>query len=411
MPHFLQDKDIVVAGAGLGGLAFALGLKKQWPAGLPPPRVTVYERDTEAGAPDRAGTSLSLAGTDETGGLVALRDLGVLDAILGHAIAGLDEKGAFKLWDSNWAELMSIRAKPAAGLPTAGIRIARKNLRQTLIDAATAADITIRWGLPCVAAAKLPDGRMSVSLADETTVECDLLVAADGASSKLRASLLPAHALDYAGVVWLGGQATFPDGIPQPITLNWGLQLSGQGKACFYSPVDEHTAVWSVMVPETHPRDRITKASTDEQRREVLAEARGHGAALGPLLQTFADATNLEDVNCLPARDRAPFRHDLAGWGNVVFVGDSNHAVSPAAGYGANLAMKDGWDLARLLCASGELGEAVKAYDDVSVPRAAGVLRSSRLRMRAALWTGWKWVLFRAFVVFGGFMLRLKGQA
>ncbi|ODQ70252.1 hypothetical protein LIPSTDRAFT_107393 [Lipomyces starkeyi NRRL Y-11557] len=30
---------------------------------------------------------------------------------------------------------------------------------------------------------------------------------------------------------------------------------------------------------------------------------------------------------------------------SVVFIGDSNHAVSPSAGNGANMALKDGWSL------------------------------------------------------------------
>jgi 2-polyprenyl-6-methoxyphenol hydroxylase-like FAD-dependent oxidoreductase len=85
-PHFLSGRHIVVAGAGMAGLSFAVALRKLWLTGVPPPRITIFERDSEHDALGREGYSLSLAGFNNTGGLVALRNLGLLDKILSQAI-------------------------------------------------------------------------------------------------------------------------------------------------------------------------------------------------------------------------------------------------------------------------------------------------------------------------------------
>lgn len=408
--HFLAGKQIVVAGGGMAGLAFAIALRKQWPPGQEPPAITIFERDTEAAAAGREGYSLSLAGFDGTGGLVALKDLGLLDVALGHAVLGLDGSGCFKIWDADWAELMSVRLKPAAGLPTAGIRIARKNLRRTLIDAAVGDQPdAIRWGVACTAAERLEGGRVRVRLADESTVDCDFLVVADGANSKLRASIRPGDTLQHAGAIQIGGNGLFPGGIPKPVDDNWGLQLSGQGVCCFFSPVDDKTVVWALSIREAEGRPPLDRGSP-EKVQALMDEALQLGHMFGEPFKTIIEATDPSTALCIPARDRQPFAHDADG-GSVVFIGDSNHAVSPFAGYGANLALKDGWDLATKLCGSSSLAEAVAAYDSVSVPRAAKVLKSSRWRIDMGHSTGLKFRFFRLFVTFGGFMLWLVGKS
>jgi 2-polyprenyl-6-methoxyphenol hydroxylase-like FAD-dependent oxidoreductase len=304
---------------------------------------------------------------------------------------------------------MSVRFKPAPGLPTAGIRIARKNLRRTLIDAVNRTD-QIRWGMACVSAAKLDDGKMRVWLDGQPTVDCDLLIVADGANSKLRASLRPGDTLQYAGAMQMGGDAVFPQGLPRPLDTNWGLQISeGSGVCCFYSAVDKSSAVWALSIREPHPRPALDKDSPD-QHRAILEETLKLGHEFGDRFKTIVGATDPKTVFCIPARDKKPFLHDPA-LGSVVFIGDSNHAVSPFAGYGASLAMKDGWDLASSLCQSGSVAEAVVAYDAISVSRAAKVLNSSHWRIDMGHSSGLKFLWFKVIITFGGFMLWLLGKS
>lgn len=359
----------------MAGLSFATALRKLWPDAIPPPRVTIFERDTREDAVGRQGYSISLAGHDSTGGLVALRDLGLLDEALKHAILGLENTGCFKIWDADGRDLMSVRPRPAKGLPTAVIRIARKHARQVLLQAVTD---EVRWGVAWVSATRLENGRVLVRVAgenhdlgpDQSAVECDLLVVADGANSKIRAGLRPHDGLEYAGAVQIGGVAHFPDGIPAPVNENWGLQISGgRGVCCFYSPVDSYGVVWGLSFLESDPRPRRRDLDSAEAIRPVMEEARTNGSMLGQLFHTVVDATaDPAGVFSFPARDKKPFSHDPDGT-PIIFIGDSNHAVSPFAGYGASLALKDGWDLAQSLVSATGFKDAVQRYDAVSVSR------------------------------------------
>jgi 2-polyprenyl-6-methoxyphenol hydroxylase-like FAD-dependent oxidoreductase len=129
------------------------------------------------------------------------------------------------------------------------------------------------------------------------------------------------------------------------------------------------------------------------------------------LFHTIVDATtNPADVFCFPARDKKPFYHS-ADAGPIIFIGDSNHAVSPFAGFGANLALKDGWDLAQKLVAATSLKNAVQGFDALSVPRASKVLETSRWRIKYAHSTGLRFFFFRFLLVVLGFALWLTGRS
>ncbi|KAI1858509.1 uncharacterized protein JN550_012556 [Neoarthrinium moseri] len=256
--HFLSGKSIIIAGAGMAGLSFVAALHKHWDSRLPPPRVSIYERDTEEVSVGREGYSLSINGIDKDGGLYTLMQLGLLDRTLAHAIIGMEGTGCFKVWTEDWKELISIRQKPVKGLPTSTIRIARKNLRRILVD--TVSEVTqIEWGESCVSATRLEDNRVRVQIVDSVTgethdEECDLLIAADGSSSKIRAALRPDDKLQYAGAVQMGGLARFDGPLPPPVDLNWGGVLTKSGSFVFFSPVSKSEIVWALSVREKQPR-------------------------------------------------------------------------------------------------------------------------------------------------------------
>lgn len=402
--HFLEGKTIVVAGGGIAGAAFAAGLRKQWDPALKPPRIIIFDRDSQDVAAQREGYSLSLAGTDSTGGLAALKKLDLLDQTLASAVSGLDGCGSFKIWGADWREYVSLRRKPMPGIATPSIRIARKDLRRVLHGAADVEGM-IQWESQCVSARQCGNGRVAVRVlqGDNERVleqECDLLVAADGASSKLRSFFRSNDTLEYAGAVLRGGLSRFDGPLPKPIDKDWGFMLSGTGVSCFLSPVDEHSVVWAVGHLEDDQVPPLNRNSPAEVQA-VIDQSLELGSLFQEPFRTIATRIDPSTIMCLNAKDKMPFRHDAASLETlpVVFIGDSNHAVSPFAGYGANLAICDGWDLAENLCKKGSLKSAVAGYDEASVPRAARIVQSSRKRLKMGHSTGWRYWIFLAMMM------------
>ncbi|KAI1319642.1 putative monooxygenase [Xylariaceae sp. FL0255] len=410
--HFLSGKRIVVAGAGISGLAFALAIRKSWDPSIETPSITIYDRDTREAGFKREGYTLSLSGADNNGGLYTLKQLGLLDETMDVAVLRADGQGSFTMWTSEFKPLLSIRPKPPPELPTGGIRIRRKDLRRILIDAVSTTTEPC-WGTACVSANRLDDGRVQVKLVnqetkEETFEECDLLIAADGASSKVRAAIRPNDHLQFTGAVQMGGNAQFPEGIPSPLDISWGTVLTGTGQNCFFSPVDEHSLVWAIST--LSPIERSSYDSSDaSQVQAMLREASELGKTMTEPFKTIVEATDPATTFVLNARDKEPFPHD-ATTGSIIFIGDSNHAVSPFAGFGANLALKDGLDLAQQLCRSQTLQKALTAYDKLRVPLAKKTLQSSHWRIKVGHVTGVQFWTYRIFFGFAGMMLQLLGK-
>ncbi|KAI1748870.1 putative monooxygenase [Xylaria castorea] len=413
--HYLSGKKIVVAGAGIAGLAFAIALRKIWPPSIEPPVVVIYDRDAKGLSVGREGYSLSLNGTDRDSGLYALKQLGLLDEIIDLAIFRVQEQGRgaghFTMWTHEFKPMISVRAKATADIPTTSIRIARKDLRRVLVEAASAS-AEIRWGTACTSVEQLDNGRLRIRLVNEelaeTEAECDILVAADGASSKIRACLRPDDNLQFAGAVQLAGIAKFESAIPSPLDSNWGGVLTGTGASCFFSRVDQHSLVWALSILEAAPRPKHDNHDP-QQGQEILCQVRELGKDITEPFKTILNATDPSTMLVLNAMDKQPFPNDMKA-GPVIFIGDSNHAVSPFAGNGANLALKDGWDLAEQLCQSSDLDRAMTTYDKRSFPRAVATLKSSHWRIKVGHATGLQYWMYRIFFTMVGAVMTVLSR-
>ncbi|KAI6766164.1 hypothetical protein HG530_007234 [Fusarium avenaceum] len=385
--HFLQRKTIIVAGGGIAGSAFVIGLRKLWSPRLEEPRIIIYDRDSPDVSAQREGYTVSLAGYDTSGGLIALNKLGLLQQTLDKAVSGLNNEGAFKIWGPKWNEQACFRHKPMDGLPSSSIRITRKDLRQVLHNNLRLED-SVQWNSRCIAVRQLKNGQLSVQVVRgkpgfEVISEeiCDILIAADGAHSKLREYLRPHDKLEFAGAILRGGISRFQGPPPAPVDKDWGFMLSGTGVSCFFSPVDKHSIVWGVGTLETEQIPNLD-ANDDKAIQEVIECGLRLGDRLHEPFNTIVGNTDPKTVFSMNAHDKMPFFHNDRIKTGVVFIGDSNHAVSPFAGYGANLALSDAWDLAEQFCHSSSIENAVAAYDELSVPRARKVLEGSRERLK-----------------------------
>ncbi|KAF9774077.1 hypothetical protein IL306_008013 [Fusarium sp. DS 682] len=386
--HFLEGKTIIIAGGGVAGSAFAVGLRKLWNPQFKEPRIIIYDRDSPDVSAQREGYTLSLTGYDTSGGLICLKKLGLLDQIMGNAVSGLNGEGAFKIWGPNWQEHASFRHEPIEELPASSVRIARKDLRKVLHDNLRPED-SVQWNSRCISAHQLDQGRVRVQVASGdpgneiiTEEDCDLLIAADGAHSKLRGYLRPDDNLEFAGAILRGGIARFDGPPPAPIDKDWGFMISGTGVSCFFSPVDKNSVVWGVGHLENEEIPRLD-LKNEKMVQEVIDRSLELGDKFQDPFRTILETTDRKTVFAINAKDKKAFTHDDIEQMKVVFIGDSNHAVTPFAGCGANLALCDAWDLAVALCTNNSMKEGVSEYDGLAEPRARCILERAREKLKS----------------------------
>ncbi|KAF2104744.1 FAD/NAD(P)-binding domain-containing protein [Rhizodiscina lignyota] len=404
----LAGKKIVVAGAGIAGLAFAISLQHFWNEDLGSyPEITLYEREEKEPGRGREGYSLSIRGDSRSGGVQALQKMGVLEKLLDVSITGRGgERGSFGFWDPNWKRIVEIRLEKPRDLPASGMRIARWQLRRVLTES-VAAHTEIVWGVACLEVLPSSDTKIRVRLSDGKEEDCDFLVAADGASSKLRASVRPADILHFAGAVSIGASSRFPGAPPVPVNEDWGMVFNRTGTALFVSPVDDRSALWNLSYIADSPRDPQRQPLSPEQTAQILQEAKERGKSFKEPFQTLVDNTDVSTLNIFNANDKQPFPHGKQNGvpNGIVFIGDSNHAVSPFAGNGANMALMDAFDLAECLCGQPSIEQAVNVYDKRSMPRCSATVKMSHFTIGLVHSTGLRGLFYRAMLGLAGVIL------
>lgn len=388
---FAAGKKIIIAGAGLSGLSFAISLHQQhttlYPT-LAPPSITILERDPQNFGEQRKGYSITIRADHPSRGLQTLKNLGLLDKVLKESVTdGHGKFATFCYWDENWKLLKRFEHEVPEGLPVSATRIARDMLRKILLDAFPG---EIRWGTTCTdVEPPNQDRQIGVRLSNGEIEYCDLLISADGARSKLRSSIRPNDNLQFVGVVWLRGISRFADGIPEPVSRDFGLNVGGKGNSFFASPIDGGNLVWSVSYMAEGPREVSKQPHPIADAESLLREVLQRCACIAEPLETIVRATDVNTLEVDNAWDKQPFSHADAGMGNVgngrvVFIGDANHAMSAFSGNGANMALADGWDLAEQLWKFERLEDALRVYDGLSVPRAREVIETSHETIKAA---------------------------
>ena len=330
---FLALLDIAVVGCGVAGQAAATLLAETGH------RVTLYEKFSE---PQPVGAGLLLQPT----GLAVLRELGIADSAIarGARIGGLEARTyrGRAILDLHYADL-----HPRAF----GVGIHRA----TLFD--------LLHGRLLKSPAKLVTGAEIVDvdhthLVEESGVRhgpFDLIVAADGAHSTLRARLLPhARARLYPwGCIW----TTAPDlaGIGAAGMLR--QRVHGTKLMMGLLPIGENevTIYWSLPIRALGRNRTIDFVAWRRIATALWPEA-------APIIEHAAAAGDFA---------RATYRHvALSRWnaGPVLFIGDAAHGTSPQLGQGANLGLMDAWVLAKTLAEAPELLSAFLRFERRRVP-------------------------------------------
>ncbi|MFD0670016.1 FAD-dependent oxidoreductase [Cohnella sp. GCM10027633] len=322
---------IVIIGAGIAGLATAAALRMR---GL---NVAVYDKN--AGLETR-GAALTLwsNGTD------ALKRLQALEEVQAHA--EILFKANMYTSGGKWLESIAIDY----GTPTVGIP--RNALLRILADKAGASTIT--WNKKI----KSVSGNALV-FEDGSTVDADLIIAADGIHSVIRRTFAN-DSLRYSGYTsWRGiSSVSVPSAYAGAMTQYWG-----NGRRFGFVPLKGGRTYW------------FATANAREGESRMEGVARMVGSFPDPVGAIFAGQAPSEIIH-LDLYDRRPLR----GWsyGNALLLGDAAHPMTPSLGLGACTALEDAVVLSDCFAGSKSIEGVLNAFESLRVRRANRIVRLSR---------------------------------
>lgn len=324
----ITGANISVVGGGIAGMAAGLACARKGAV------VTIFE---QADALGEVGAGLQIG----PNGVAVLAALGLRDQAERLATA------------PDVVELRNLRSgRTVARVPMGGAAVSRwkhpywqfhrADLLALLADAAIAAGVTFQLGQRI----SQPEG--------------DIVVAADGAHSKIRDNMF-------------GGKAQFTG------------QVAWRGLVPMDRPSTEPTRVW--IGPGRHlvtyplRGGRLMNFVAVEERSQWADEGWNIPADPGDLRRAFANAT--PKIRDLLARVDQTFLWGLFGhppldsWsqGNTVLIGDAAHPMLPFLAQGAVMALEDAWVLAECLSADGIAGLA--NYEKLRKPRATRVQQAA----------------------------------
>ncbi|MCX4821408.1 FAD-dependent monooxygenase [Streptomyces sp. NBC_01142] len=334
----------VVVGGGIGGLSAALGLRLiGW-------EVTVVER---APVLADAGAGISL----HANGLRALDALGVGEAV--RAAARPQYTGGTRTPGGGWLARMDGAAlERELGTPIVGIP--RAVLHRLLRTALPAEAVVV--GAEVTSVDHSDPARVRIPLGD-TVLDADLVVAADGVNSRLRARLFPDHpGPAYSGSTVLRAITERPVDLRTDFELTWG-----KGAEFGHIAFADGRAEWHAVL----------NSPVGVRHSDALAEMRRrfgdwHAPIPALLEATRPDAVLHHDINEL-ATDLPTFTA-----GRIVLLGDAAHAMTPNLGQGACQALEDAATLAGALATERTVDSALTRYDTERRPRSQSVARAAR---------------------------------
>ncbi len=351
---------IVIAGAGIGGLTTALCLHEK---GFD---VQVYEAVEEI---QPLGVGINLMPHSSA----VLRNLGLGDRLDEVAVRTRCIEYRTKFGHLIQSDPRSVEA----GFAAPQYSIHRGDCQFLLLDA-----VRERMGESAVQTGRMVTGfsqtadKVTVEFAKGDSVECDILIGADGLRSSIRQQMHPNEGpLCYEGTMMYRGAVEMDqigDGRTMVIAGNHDLkfvtypiseQLRRKGKAL---------TNWVAEVRVDQPR-HIQDADWSRQGSRDFISA--FDIFQMPDMDVVQIMRETEVVTEFPMIDRDP----LDSWtqGRVAIMGDAAHPMYPIGANGASQAIIDALVLAECLADNPTI-QGLKVYEDIRRPATAAVVQSNR---------------------------------
>ncbi len=346
---------IVIIGGGIGGLAAALALEQRGA------EVIVTEQSSQL---SEIGAGLNLT----PNAIKAFRALGLEDRI--NAIGAGSEFLVIRSW-KNGRYISRVRRgdlREKFGAPN--LTVHRADLLSILANALKATDI--RLGKRCVAVEARKDSAVA-RFADDSEIEADIIVGADGIHSAVRRSLFGADVPRFTGCICWRGMAP-AEAVPHDINTTDGTMWMGPHGHVVHYPVRRGELINIVAHFDSDAWTEESWTRECDVAEPVTAYAGWHSA----LTRLFPCSTRWYKWALY---DRDP----LEKWskGRVTLLGDSAHAMLPYLGQGAAMAIEDGCVLAATIVRqAGDLDAALLTYEQLRAPRTKAAVLGSRARAR-----------------------------
>lgn len=321
------QRPIIIAGGAFAGLALALALRQGLAGEVP----VIVADPALANRPSRDPRATAIVAACRR----LFETLGAWEAVAPNAQPILDMVVTdSRLNDAVRPTFLTFGGDVAPGEPFAHM-IENKHLIDALAARCEAEGVDLRATVAASYDAR-PDG-VSVTLGDGAAIDATLLVAADGAKSRLRERAgIATHGWDYdqAGIVVMVGHERDHEGRADEHFLPAGpfaiLPLTGK----------RSSLVWTETRAEAA---RIVALDESEFHQEL---ERRFGLRLGEI--KALDKPKSFPLGYFVARSFIAER--------LALVGDSAHVIHPIAGQGLNLGLKDVAALAEVVVDAARLG-------------------------------------------------------
>jgi 2-polyprenyl-6-methoxyphenol hydroxylase-like FAD-dependent oxidoreductase len=312
----------LVVGGGIAGPALALFLAR---SGLQPVVLEAYPPSDEVGGGFQIAPN----------GLRVLAELGLADTLLaqGHPCTDM----AFR---NHQGRLIGVVRTARAGR---AVNVMRATVHRVLRDEAARRGIDVRYRKRLTSVVEA--GREVVATFEDGTTEVgDFLVGADGVHSRVRACILPGLAAPRdTRMISIGGfcaaGVTPP---PDPADAGRLTFVVGPRHQLGYSKMSATQWGWwcHAHAADADEHAALMTMPFSALRDWMLERYRGWSAPTQDLIGSTEAwlRTPIHDVPGLPTWRR----------GRVLLLGDAAHAMSPAGGQGASLALEDAMLFGRL---------------------------------------------------------------
>lgn len=332
-----ETYDIIIAGAGLTGAAFALAAAQ---GGLKVVMIDPQPFDAQL-APTFDGRSTAIAFST----FRMLDALGLGEDLRPHACRmdhilvtdGRRPGAASPAPSSAFLRFDADEIGGRTGGEPLGYLVENRRIRVALAQAVIRAGIEVR--APAAVASVTTDaGKATVTLADGSTLTAPLVVGAEGRGSTVR------RAAGIETVGWTYGQS----GVVATVRMG---RDHGNVAHEYFLPSGPFA-----ILPLTDQRASLVW--TESTRRGEALRSASDEAFHAHLMRRFGEF--LEDVTVEGPRFVYPLSLSLAEKliaPRIALIGDAAHGVHPIAGQGLNMGLKDAAALAEVLAEAARLGE------------------------------------------------------